>query len=199
MTPRKPVRSYHHGDLKTVLKKAALELVREKGPRGFSLNEASRRAGVTVAAPYRHFDDKEALLAEIICDGNAILEEETRRAANGARTITQKMLEAGVAYLRFAAEHADYFSVMFHSGIDKSKYPSVQLSATRAFNVILGLAQQKEATEKLARERAVSAWALVHGLATLRSEGALSETADQEADLQHLKPILRRFLDQPYQ
>jgi AcrR family transcriptional regulator len=61
--------AYHHGDLKASLKKAALRLVREKGPRGFSLNEASRLAGVTVAAPYRHFADKNALLAEIACDG----------------------------------------------------------------------------------------------------------------------------------
>jgi AcrR family transcriptional regulator len=71
MSRRKSVRSYHHRNLKTALKQAALKLVREKGPRGFSLNEASRLAGVTVAAPYRHFKDKEALLAEIGLTGCA--------------------------------------------------------------------------------------------------------------------------------
>ncbi len=140
MPPRKPVRPYHHGDLKSALKKAALKLVRQKGPRGFSLNEASRLAGVTVAAPYRHFEDKDALLAEIICDGNAILEKEARDAASRAKGTTEQMLEAGMAYLRFASAHSDYFSVIFSSGLDKSKYPEVQSSARKAFDVILSLA-----------------------------------------------------------
>ncbi len=196
MPARKPVRSYHHGDLKAALKKAALKLVRQKGPRGFSLNEASRLAGVTVAAPYRHFEDKDALLAEIICEGNAILAKEVREAASSATDIKDQMLEAGMAYLRFAATHSDYFSVIFNSGIDKSKYPDVQRSAREAFSVVWGLAQKSEPTTELAHDHAVSAWAFVHGLAALRADEALFAAAEQDQELEHFRPILRRFLSQ---
>ena len=72
--------SYHHGDLKTALISAGLELVREKGPRGFSMNEASRRAGVSVSAPYNHFNDKDGLLIEIVMLGNRTLEAELESA-----------------------------------------------------------------------------------------------------------------------
>ena len=195
MPRQKLARSYHHGDLKAALKKAALKLVQEKGPRGFSLNEASRLAGVTVAAPYRHFEDKDALLAEIICDGNAILEKEVREAASGATGIEEQMLEGGMAYLHFASRHSDYFSVIFNSAIDKSKYPEVQRSAQHAFGVILSLAQQSEPTSKLAQERAVSAWAFVHGLAALLADGALLTAAKQDEGLEGFRPLLRRFLD----
>src|SRR5579875_3222164 len=109
MTRRKSARSYHHGDLKTALKAAALKLVRQKGPRGFTLNEASRLAGVTVDAPYRHFEDKDAFLAEIICDGNTILAKEVREAVGTVTGIKEQMVEAGMAYLRFSVHHADYF------------------------------------------------------------------------------------------
>ena len=198
MTRRKSIRSYHHGDLKAALKKAALQLVREKGPRGFSLNEASRLAGVTVGAPYRHFEDKDALLAEIICEGNAILAQEVREAAATVAGIKEQMLEAGMAYLRFSVNHADYFALIFNSGIDKSKYPETQRSAQDAFSVILSLAQQSEPTPELAIERAVSAWALVHGLAALYTDGALAAATDQEQDFAYLRDILWRFLRQPY-
>ena len=199
MTRRKSARSYHHGDLKAALKKAALQLVREKGPRGFSLNEASRLAGVTVGAPYRHFEDKDALLAEVICEGNAILTKEVREAADTVAGIKEQMLEAGMAYLRFSVNHADYFSLIFNSGIDKSKHPEVQRSAQEAFSVILSLAQQSEPTPELANERAVSAWALVHGLAALNADGAIAVAADQKQDFAHLRGILWRFLHQSYE
>ena len=198
MTARKAARSYHHGDLRAALKKAALSLVRKKGPRGFSLNEASRLAGVTVAAPYRHFEDKDALLAEIACDGNSILEKELRAAATSATGVIEQMIEAGMAYLSFSSTHPDYFAVIFNSGIDKSKYPDIRRSAMNSFGIILSLAQQFEPVPELARTRAVSAWALVHGLASLRADGALSNAAGQPQDLENLRPLLRLFLSQPY-
>ncbi len=82
-----------------------------------------------------------------------------------------------MAYLRFARNHADYFSVMFQSGLDRSKYPEIERSARTGFGVIVGLAQQYERTPELAELRAVSAWALVHGLAGLDQDGALARNA----------------------
>lgn len=170
-------------------------LVRKKGPRGFSLNEASRLAGVTVAAPYRHFEDKDALLAEIICDGNAILEKEVREAAGRATDTRAQMLEAGMAYLRFAARHADYFAVIFNSGLDKSRYPEVQRSARAAFSVILELAQKTEPDAQRAWGRAVSAWAFVHGLATLSGDEAIIGAADEGQEQEQFRRMLREFVE----
>lgn len=195
---RKAKGEYHHGDLKTSLKQAALRLVRDRGPRGFSLNEASRLAGVSVAAPYRHFDDKDALLAEITCDGHEILEREMREAVEKADNHRDRIVESGMAYLRFARNRADYFSVMFQSGLDKSKYPEIERSAKSGFGVILSLAQQHERTPELAELRAISAWALVHGLAVLDQDDALRTAAGKTQTLEQFRPILERFVDQPY-
>lgn len=191
--------AYHHGDLKASLKKAALRLVREKGARGFSLNEASRMAGVTVAAPYRHFADKDALLAEIACDGCEMMARELAEAATKVDGTKEQMLEAGMAYLRFSAKHADYFAVIFNAGLDKKRYPEVERSAKQAFGVIWDLAQKTEETPESAARRAVSAWALAHGLATLTADGALSTAIEGGPDFEHLRPVLWQFLKQPYQ
>lgn len=189
---------YHHGDLKTSLKQAALRLVRDRGPRGFSLNEASRLAGVSVAAPYRHFQDKDALLAEIARDGYQLLEREIHKSVEKPDNLRDKLVESGMAYLRFARNHADYFTVMFQSGLERSNYPEIERSARSGFGVIVGLAQQFERTPESADLRAVSAWALVHGLAALHQDGALRNDAGKPRTLEQLRPILERFVDQPY-
>ena len=196
--PKKAEGAYHHGNLKASLKKAALRLVREKGPRGFSLNEASRLAGVTVAAPYRHFQDKDALLAELACDGNALMTRELRDAVNQVSGVQAQMLAAGMAYLRFSEVHSDYFAVIFSAGLDKSKYLEVERSGKEAFAVLLELAQKAELTPELASQRAVSAWALAHGLATLTADGALSTGMQTKPDFEHVRPLLLQFLNQPY-
>jgi AcrR family transcriptional regulator len=195
---RKAKGEYHHGNLKTCLKQAALRLVRDRGPRGFSLNEASRLAGVSVAAPYRHFDDKDALLAEIARDGYELLEREIHKAIEKADNPREQLVESGMAYLRFARNHADYFRVMFQSGLDRSKYPEIERSVKAGLGVILDLAKQYERTPELAEVRAVSAWALVHGLAALDHDGALGAAAGKVRTPEQLRPILERFVDQPY-
>lgn len=190
--------TYHHGDLKSSLKKAALRLVREKGARGFSLNEASRMAGVTVAAPYRHFADKDALLAEIACDGCEMMARELGEAAGAVEGTREQMLEAGMAYLRFSANHADYFAVIFSAGLDKKLYPHVEQAAQKAFGVIWKLAHEAEESPELAVRRAVSAWALAHGLATLTADGALSTAMEGGPEFEHLRPVLWQFLSTPF-
>lgn len=195
---RKAKGEYHHGDLKTSLKQAALRLVRDRGARGFSLNEASRLAGVSVAAPYRHFDDKDALLAEIARDGYELLEREIYKSVENGGSLRDQIVESGMAYLRFARNHSDYFSVMFQSGLDRSKYPEIERSVKAGFGVIIGLAQQYERTPELAELRAISAWALVHGLAGLDQDGALSNATRKTRTLEQFRPILERFVDQPY-
>ena len=192
-------KNYHHGDLKKSLIEAVLELVGEKGPRGFSMNEASRRAGVSVAAPYKHFADKEALIAEVIQIGNELLESELRAACQNGRAPQDQMLEVCLAYLRFAKNHAAYFSLMFGSEIDKSKYPALRKSAIKAFGVLDELAQEASSDETQARERAVTFWALVHGLATLSAEGALTHASGTAFDETLFRKILSRAIRREFE
>jgi AcrR family transcriptional regulator len=194
---KKPRGAYHHGDLKGALKAAALRLVRERGPRGFSINEASRLAGVSMGAPYRHFIDKDALLAEVARDGNELMGAEIRKAVAKVEGLEEKMIEAGMAYLRFAVRHSDYFAVIFQAGLEKAKYPELERAAREAFATILDLSKQYEKTPERGLERAVGAWALVHGLATLELEGGIAMAAKRQPGIEHLRPLLARFLSTP--
>ncbi len=165
---------YHHGDLKAALIEAALQLVRKKGPRGFTLNEASRTAGVSVSAPYNHFKDKDALLIEIVLLGNHTLEKELRAAVDTADAPREKLLAVYLAYVSFAERHPDFFAVMFQSGIDKTPYPEAQAAGTRAFEVAATLAAQIEAVQAAAEQLALAIWTMAHGFATLSVEGAIA-------------------------
>ena len=178
---QKKARSYHHGDLKTAMIGAALQLVREKGARGFTLNEASRTAGVSVSAPYNHFKDKDALLIEIVLLGNNTLEAELRAAADTVAPPREKLLAVYLAYVSFAERHPDLFAVMFQSGIDKTKYPEVQASSAKAFEVAAILALQIESSQTSAQRLALAVWTMAHGFATLSVEGAIDGVGISDA------------------
>src|SRR6201996_5494872 len=98
--------SYHHGDLKRALTSAALTLVAEKGPKGFTLTEAARRAGVSAAAPYRHFADKAELLAAVAEQGFRDLH--TSLAAEAPSSPSARVTALGRAYVRWAVAHPDH-------------------------------------------------------------------------------------------
>lgn len=170
----KDARAYHHGDLKTAMIQAALELVRKKGPRGFTLNEASRTAGVSVSAPYNHFKDKDALLIEVVLLGSRTLEAELRTAADSADPPQERLLAVYLAYVGFAQRHPDLFAVMFQSGIDKNPYPEVHASAAKAFAMAAELAAQIEPSQTSAEQLAMAIWAMAHGFATLNAEGDIA-------------------------
>ena len=187
----KKTKSYHHGDLKTAMIEAALQLVREKGPRGFTLNEASRTAGVSVSAPYNHFKDKDALLIEIVLLGNRTLETELQAAAGTAEAPREKLLAVYLAYVSFAERHPDLFAVMFQSGIDKTSYPEIHASSAKAFEVAAKLAAQIRKSQASAEQLALALWTMAHGFATLSLEGAIEnagilETRNVATALAHM-------------
>ena len=98
-------RGYHHGNLREALIRAALDLIAEKGPAGFTFADAARSAGVSSAAPYRHFRDRQALLADVARRGFELFEERFDRAWNGGRPDPFVAFEnVGRAYLAFARE-----------------------------------------------------------------------------------------------
>jgi AcrR family transcriptional regulator len=123
---------YHHGDLKAALIDVAISLLAERGVRDFSLAEASRRLGVTVAAPYRHFADRDDLLAAV--GMRALAAFAAALAAEGRDTDPpeQRLAALARAYVRFAGEQRPLFDTLFVAGIDKSRYPEFR----RAFHAL---------------------------------------------------------------
>src|SRR5438045_7326140 len=115
--PRGARRGYHHGNLREALMKAALDLIAAKGPAGFTFAEAARAAGVSPAAPYRHFRDRDALMADVARRGFERFEQRLAAAWDEGRPSPLAALERmGHAYLGFAREEPAYFSAMFMAG-----------------------------------------------------------------------------------
>jgi len=170
-------RGYHHGNLKEALLRAALELIAQKGPAGFTFAEAARWAGVSPAAPYRHFRDRDELLASIALRGFNQFEAALARAWDGGRPDVFVALDRlGRAYLGFARSEPAYYSAMFEAGIPLATNPELREAGDRAFAVL------REAAEKLcaqtpARNRppalmvALHIWAMSHGVASLFGRG----------------------------
>jgi AcrR family transcriptional regulator len=165
---------YHHGDLRTALKSAALDLVASKGPKGFTLKEAAQRARVSVAAPYHHFKNREALLAEIAQEGFAQLAAELELAAARSTTNSRRRLEAiGCAYVDFAVKNSSRFRVMFASEIKKQRYPTLLQSSKAAFATVIRALQDhfgepsSKRGETIVLDVATMCWSLCHGVAML--------------------------------
>lgn len=167
--------SYHHGDLKRALTSAALSLVAEKGPKGFTLTEAARRAGVSAAAPYRHFADKAELLAAVSEQG--FLDLHGALSAVAAAEPRRRVIELGSAYVRWAITHPDHYRVMFGAEINKADHPSLGVAAEQAFDDLLGAIatcqQAGFAQGQDPHEIAGPLWSLVHGVASLAIGGEL--------------------------
>jgi AcrR family transcriptional regulator len=170
-------RGYHHGNLREALIRAALELIAEKGPGGFTFADAARWAGVSSAAPYRHYRDREALMIDVARRGFERFAGELERAWDDGRpepvTAFQRV---GRAYLGFARSDASYYSAMFEAGLAPDADPGLQLAAERAFAVLRQAAEAVCAL--LPKERRPPAlmmslhiWALSHGIASLFARG----------------------------
>ena len=191
----KQSQSFHHGDLKRALIDATLQLVRSVGSRGFTLNEASRRAGVAKSAPYKHFRDKEALLVEVALLGTRRMERELRSASGPGGTPRERLLAVGLAYIAFSKQNPDFFAVMFQSGIDKSSYEELNLAATSVLSIADELAREIEDSLVKARRLALAVWTMAHGYAMLLSEDAFARTNNVtvvEADARQMLEIVLR-------
>jgi AcrR family transcriptional regulator len=168
-----PKRGYHHGNLRQALVEAALTLVAERGPTGFTLSEAAKVAGVTPAAVYRHFDGREALIAEAARQGYEIFADLMAFAYNGGQPTALAAFEAtGRAYLAFARKYPGHYVAMFESGISLNANPDLARVAAKSRTVIenaaMELAQHIPA-DKRPPAAMVSAhiWALSHGVVEL--------------------------------
>jgi len=170
-------RGYHHGNLREALVRAALELIAQKGPAGFTFADAARSAGVSSAAPYRHFRDRDALLADVARRGFELFEAALRRAWDGGRPNPHAALEnIGRAYLAFARDAAAHYSAMFEAGVPLDADPGLRDASNRAFEVLRHAAEMLCATASAgprppALMVSLHIWAMSHGVASLFARG----------------------------
>jgi AcrR family transcriptional regulator len=176
-------RGYHHGNLKEALVRAALALIAEKGPAGFTFADAARWAGVSPAAPYRHFRDRDELLSDVARRGFDLFEAALARAWDNGRPDAFAAFERlGKAYLEFARTEPAYYSAMFEAGIPLDSNPDLRQAGERAFAVLRTAAEQLIArmpagSRPPALMMALHIWALSHGIASLFGRGDAARRA----------------------
>ncbi len=170
-------RGYHHGNLKEALVRAALELIAEKGPAGFTFADAARWAGVSPAAPYRHYKSREELIADVARRGFELFAAALDKAwDNGKPDPLTAFNRLGNAYLDFAKDKPAYYSAMFEAGVPQDSDPQLRAAGESAFAVLRTAAERLVASLP-AKERppalmvALHIWAMTHGIASLFGRG----------------------------
>jgi len=174
MRRRKP---YHHGNLREALLDAAIRLIAEVGPTAFTLREVARRAGVSHNAPYRHFRDRDELMAAVAAQGFRELTEAMVGAAARQSDPLDRLKRAGLGYVTFALRRPEHFTVMFDAPRSKRKHPDAAAAAEQAFGTLLDLVKGCQNAGRLpsgdSHQLALLAWTMVHGIAKLAITGRL--------------------------
>ena len=173
-------RTYHHGDLRTALFEAALALLAEDGSDALSLRAVARRAGVSAMAPYRHYPDKQSLLAAVALHGFRCLREVLQQADRGDAA-GQPLVAQAVAYVRFALENPALFRLMFGLKL-QGNHPELVTAGEAAYGVLSGRIASGAARGGDNEARALGCWALVHGLAGLFLDGQVSDRVSGSED-----------------
>jgi AcrR family transcriptional regulator len=181
-------RGYHHGRLRQALLAAARALISERGPAGFTLAEAAKRVGVTGAAPYRHFADRNALMTALAQQGFEHFNEQLGRAwDNGRPDPLTALRRRGAAYLAFAKAEPGLYKAMFGDADFLAK-PAAGAPAQKAFDELvrttIAVLRHFCAPENNARQLAMQIWAMTHGVAELMLAGHFSDEADAAALLE---------------
>lgn len=170
-------KSYHHGNLRETLLQSAIRLIAEVGPTAFTLREVARRAGVSHNAPYRHFHDKDDLLAAVATQGYGELTDAMTAAAERQSSPLARLKHAGLAYVSFALRRPEHFTVMFDAPSSKQQRPDATEAAKRAFSTLVCFVQECQERKQLPPgdplDFALLAWSWVHGIAKLAITGRL--------------------------
>lgn len=170
-------RGYHHGNLRQALVEAALELIAEKGPQGFTLSEAAKAADVTPAAVYRHFAGRDDLLAEVARQGFDIFAALLEYAYDEGRPSALAAFEAtGRAYLAFARKYPGHYQAMFESGLQPGQHSGLASVAAKARGTMDRAAETlvrglPESRRPPASMISAHVWAVSHGVVELFLRG----------------------------
>jgi AcrR family transcriptional regulator len=170
-------RTYHHGNLRGAVLRVAGQLLEKQGVEGLKMRELARRAKVSHNAPYRHFPQREALLAALAAEGYSMLGQAQREAAEagGLRAM-------GEAYVRFALAHPQRFRLMFGGRISMERHSQLREVATAVFASLSGALSARLPEAQGAADSSIAAWALVHGLAELLLGGRIAGAAKRGRD-----------------
>ena len=175
---RRAAKPYHHGNLREVLLESALLLIAEVGPTGFTLRELARRAGVSHNAPYRHFRDRDDLMAAVATQGYRELTHAMRRAGQDHTDPLQRLKQAGLAYISFALRRPEHFAVMFDGPVSlETEHPGSSDAAKEAFRTLVSFVRGCQEGGQFPpgdpQNFTLLAWSMVHGVAKLAITGRL--------------------------
>lgn len=199
-------KKYHHGDLKNALINASIEILSKDGIGGLSLRKVAQKAGVSHAAPYAHFVDKQALIAAISTEGYRMLYEQFNgifeKYPNDPK---RQLVEAAWVYVGFAQSEPAQFRVTFSSAVEREKdYPALVEMTRKTFKQVTQIVEGCQAVGLLHTGpvdlQAVSVWSLVHGLASLLIESLISHSTLEYISLRDiliftLNQITLEYLD----
>ena len=193
---------YHHGNLRAQLIEAALEMIEESGTKDLTLRGIAKRAGVSHAAPYRHFKGKEALLEAVASEGFSLMLSEIReRISTLGDDPLARFRVCGSAYIDFALAHRAHFRVMFAAPFDGVTLPdSLKPESTPFFQLFLSIIDECLEAGVLkgesGRDICVTAWSVVHGFSLLVMDGHLVKTISGRKGIEEIKGgLLRSFYE----
>jgi len=185
--PAKDKKPYHHGDLRDALLREATAAIREHGPSAITLRAIARRAGVSHAAPYRHFKNKEGLIAAVSAQGFAQLTQVLLQAQAPFENPLTRFERLSRAYVQFAVANTEIFRLMFSSELaDKDAHPELAEAARAAFDLVtttvaacqaIGLVRQGDPADL-----SIAGWSMTHGLAVLLADQQILATSGEELD-----------------
>lgn len=167
----KPKDAYHHGDLAAALIDSAIQLIEENGIASLSLRGIARLAGVSQAAPYRHFKDKDALLTAVAVKGFTLLQAHMLDAVHEGLNPWEQLLVLSQGYLLFTEEHRAYFKVMFGPDVN-SEDPTFQTAQQEAIGLFISAILEGQSgayfrTDTPADIQGLTIWSLLHGFTGL--------------------------------
>ncbi len=200
MSDSKRYRTYHHGDLRNALIVAAAELIEERGTVDFAMSEAARRAGVSSAAPYRHFRDRDDLLDAVAQVAFIALDELSREvAASHERGSESSIIALGKAYIGFVSDHPQFYDLMWgDQGSRRAEWDDRELANSGFFvleDAVRAWCEASKIQGYNSLELTVKLWAMAHGLACL----VMNRIVDRfmrDADIYALlESSTRTFLD----
>jgi len=202
--------SYHHGDLRQAILKAACDHLRRENAESLSLRALAREIGVSQTAPYRHFDSKNALFAGIATWGFQILGGQMAASLSDQTSPMESFLNLGRCYLEFSREHVEKYQLFFDSSlVEFDEYPKLQEASGVCFDHLLNVIrlgkQDGLFVEREEEEIAAIIWAGLHGMASLlrldhRRQGMIDQPVGKairflaEQQDQTLKLLLRSVL-----
>lgn len=181
MNSKKQPQQYHHGNLRQVLIDAAVEIISLQGEKELSLRKMALKAGVSHTAPYRHFKDKNAILAAVARQGFEMMLNETReRIAASRGNDLDHFAICGLSYVDFAIHHPSYYRVMFGARTENSYFNEELIpESTSVFKLLMETIKicQKKGFLKQGdpEEMALAAWSMTHGFAMLRIDRHIPE------------------------